>query len=54
MPQYKVKEDEIERWRAQFRPSLVDDMKKFKNKQNERFIAYDFAAAALTNAQAGD
>ena len=54
MPQYKIKEDEIERWRAQLKTSLVDDMKKFKSKQNERFIAFDFATAALTSGEGSD
>lgn len=29
-------------------------MKKFKSKQNERFIAFDFATAALTNGEGSD
>ena len=47
MPQYKIKDEEITRLRALYRTQIVEEMKRYKSKQNEKFIEFDFVNHAL-------
>ena len=54
MPQYKIKQDEIDKQRAWYKVQIVEEMSRFKSRQNEKFIAFDFVEEALKNSEGTD
>eukprot|EP00353_Schmidingerella_taraikaensis_P000445 CAMPEP_0185597132 /NCGR_PEP_ID=MMETSP0434-20130131/81171_1 /TAXON_ID=626734 ORGANISM="Favella taraikaensis, Strain Fe Narragansett Bay" /NCGR_SAMPLE_ID=MMETSP0434 /ASSEMBLY_ACC=CAM_ASM_000379 /LENGTH=77 /DNA_ID=CAMNT_0028225771 /DNA_START=1064 /DNA_END=1297 /DNA_ORIENTATION=+ len=51
MPEFKIKQEQIIRLRAQHRRTIAAEMHKFKSRQNERFIDYDFALSGAGEQQ---